>query len=65
MTIVEERVLKAISDGRVRTSQLMKDSHKLDSSPEEIREAVWSLLDDGRIDITPDRFLFEIEKFNN
>jgi hypothetical protein len=48
-TQVEERVLGMISEASVRTSDLMNRAHDLGSSSAEVRETVWSLLDDGRL----------------
>jgi|GEM_PF-3578457 hypothetical protein len=54
---VEERVLGMISEAPIRTSELMNRAHDLGSSSAEVRETVWSLLDEGRLQLTADRRL--------
>lgn len=54
---VEERVLDLLSGGCFRTSELMDQAGRKGLSAADVREAVWSLLDEGRLDLTPDRRL--------
>lgn len=54
---VEEKVLEMVSERAKRTSELMDEAHEHDLSPADVREAVWTLLDDGRLKLTSDRRL--------
>jgi hypothetical protein len=54
---VEEKVLEMVSGSSKRTSELMDEAHKHDLSPADVREAVWTLLDAGRLNLTSDRRL--------
>lgn len=54
---VETKVLAMISEAPVRTSDLMKQADKHGLSSADVRETVWSLLDDGRLQLTSDRRL--------
>jgi len=56
-TGVEEKVLEMVSGTAKRTSDLMKEAPEHDLSPADVREAVWTLLDDGRLNLTSDRRL--------
>jgi hypothetical protein len=53
----EEKVLQLLSEGSKRTSELMEEAHHHDLSPADVREAVWALLDDGRLELRSDRRL--------
>jgi hypothetical protein len=46
-----------ISEAPVRTSDLMKQAVQHGLSSADVRETVWSLLDDGRLHLTSDRHL--------
>ena len=54
---VETKVLAMISAAPVRTSDLMKQADQHGLSSADVRETVWSLLDDGRLQLTSDRHL--------
>lgn len=54
---VETKVLAMISEAPVRTSDLMKQAVQHGLSSADVRETVWSLLDDGRLHLTSDRHL--------
>lgn len=54
---VETKVLAMISEAPVRTSDLMKQAGNHGLSSADVRETVWSLLDDGRLQLTSDRRL--------
>jgi hypothetical protein len=54
---VEDKVLEMVSETAKRTSELMKEAPEHDLSPADVREAVWTLLDDGRLNLTSDRRL--------
>lgn len=54
---VEEKVLGLLSAQRLRTSDLMSAASQHGLSSADVREAVWSLLDDGRLALAADRKL--------
>ena len=54
---VEEKVLEMVSGNAKRTSELMREAPDHDLSPADVREAVWTLLDDGRLNLSSDRRL--------
>ncbi|HET7463300.1 MAG TPA: hypothetical protein VFJ82_18745 [Longimicrobium sp.] len=54
---VEEKVLGMISDKRLRTTDLMNEAEHHGLSSADVREAVWTLLDDGRLTLSADRRL--------
>lgn len=54
---VETKVLAMISEAPVRTSDLMNQAGQHGLSSADVRETVWSLLDDGRLQLTSDRRL--------
>lgn len=54
---VEQRVLELIAGAPVRTSELMKKAPSIGVSEADLRETVWSLLDDGLLQLTSDRHL--------
>jgi hypothetical protein len=54
---VESKVLAMISEAPARTSELMKQAGKHGLSSADVRETIWSLLDDGRLQLTSDRRL--------
>ena len=54
---VEEKVLGIVSEKHLRTSELMEEAGQYGLSSADVREAVWSLLDDGRISMAADRRL--------
>ena len=55
--IVEEKVLGIVAEKHLRTSELMQEASSHGLSSADVREAVWSLLDDGKISISADRRL--------
>lgn len=54
---VEEKVLGMVSQQRLRTTDLMNVASQHGLSSADVREAVWSLLDDGRLTLSSDRRL--------
>lgn len=54
---VEEKVLGIVTEKHLRTSELMQEASKHGLSSADVREAVWSLLDEGRISMSADRRL--------
>lgn len=54
---VEEKVLGMVSEHRLRTSDLMNVASQHGLSSADVREAVWSLLDEGRLTLSSDRRL--------
>lgn len=54
---VEEKVLGLVSEKPLRTTELMNEAVKHGLSSADVREAVWSLLDDGRLTLASDRKL--------
>lgn len=54
---LEEKVLGLVSEKRPRTSELMNEASQHGLSSADVREAVWSLLDDGRLTLSSDRRL--------
>lgn len=55
---VESTVLKMVSqEPSVRTTELMRQASEHGLSEADVREAVWTLLDDGLIALTSDRRL--------
>jgi hypothetical protein len=54
---VEDEVLRLVTDRSLRTSELMEQAGQHGLSSADVREAVWTLLDDGRLALTSDRHL--------
>jgi hypothetical protein len=54
---VEDEVLRLVTDRSLRTSELMAEAGEHGLSSADVREAVWTLLDDGRLALTSDRHL--------
>lgn len=54
---LEDRLVELVSRSKVRTSQLMEQVKTEGMSAADAREAVWALLEDGRLQLTPDRHL--------
>lgn len=54
---LEETVLSLLSRKHVRTSELMSEASQHGLSSADVREAVWSLLDEGRLTLSSDRRL--------
>ncbi len=50
----ESRVLSLVSARPMRTSELMEEGKRAGLNPSDIREAVWSLVDDGQLAFTAD-----------
>lgn len=56
-TAMEDVVLQMLSQRKMRTSTLMEEAQQRGLSSADVREVVWTLLDEGRLALTPDRYL--------